>query len=452
LRARRGFVGLETITLTVSDPEGNTATGTIKVYVRTSARLELYIIPNPISTDYIDIVVFATDTLVGYPSVNITVNDKTTTLDVQKVPNALIWKADYEFQEEVTGSIKVKTVAADNFGSTISDSTTFTIGVITKTAGYHYEDSQAHILIPPGILNKSEKIIILSDEQQKYFQWITTDIHYPETLGNPIISYYVSLGNVSLKKNGTIEFALDKNAVGENNTSHYGIYTVDSKNKQVRFISNTFDENRYVLSASFEHSGLYIVAGDYCPPEVSAAGTIDPISLSFAIRVKEQESGIKSIYTVIDGIIYQNTVSQNKQDSKIFEIKVDGFSRTGNYILKVYITDNAGNTSNVLEIPFMKRQSALPATYELLQNYPNPFNPSTTIRYQLPQKEYVSLIIYNSMGQMVKTVVNGCQEAGFYSVKWDGCNDGGVPVASGIYFTVLKTEHCTKKIRMMLIK
>jgi hypothetical protein len=75
-----------------------------------------------------------------------------------------------------------------------------------------------------------------------------------------------------------------------------------------------------------------------------------------------------------------------------------------------------------------------PLAFELFQNYPNPFNPSTTIRYQLPIQSKVTIRLYNILGQNVRTLVDGIQEAGFKSAQWNGMSDAARLVASGVYF------------------
>jgi hypothetical protein len=75
----------------------------------------------------------------------------------------------------------------------------------------------------------------------------------------------------------------------------------------------------------------------------------------------------------------------------------------------------------------------IPTVYALAQNYPNPFNPSTIIEYSVPIASEVSLEIYNILGQRVKVLVNSEQVAGYYEVSWDGRNETGSTVGSGMY-------------------
>lgn len=90
--------------------------------------------------------------------------------------------------------------------------------------------------------------------------------------------------------------------------------------------------------------------------------------------------------------------------------------------------------------------------FQLMQNYPNPFNPSTTISYQLPKEERVSLKIYNILGQEVRTLVNQKQAAGFHSVVWDGKDNLGHAATSGIYITRIQAGSFMKSMKMTLIK
>jgi len=95
---------------------------------------------------------------------------------------------------------------------------------------------------------------------------------------------------------------------------------------------------------------------------------------------------------------------------------------------------------------------ALPTEYVLDQNYPNPFNPSTTLRYGLPEDSEVSMVIYDIRGNTVRTIESGAQGAGWYEHVWNGMNDEGQPVSTGLYLTRLRAGSYTKTIKMLYLK
>ena len=76
----------------------------------------------------------------------------------------------------------------------------------------------------------------------------------------------------------------------------------------------------------------------------------------------------------------------------------------------------------------------LPEQYGLLQNYPNPFNPTTSIRYDLPEPSDVTLVIYDTIGRTIATLVNGSQGAGSWNAQWNMEASGGAALSSGLYF------------------
>ncbi len=89
----------------------------------------------------------------------------------------------------------------------------------------------------------------------------------------------------------------------------------------------------------------------------------------------------------------------------------------------------------------------IPNEFKLEQNFPNPFNPTTEIKYQLPEAQYVKLVIYNILGQEVAQLVDKQQAVGFYSVKWDAAK-----FASGTYIFRLEAGDFVETKRMVLIK
>jgi hypothetical protein len=104
-------------------------------------------------------------------------------------------------------------------------------------------------------------------------------------------------------------------------------------------------------------------------------------------------------------------------------------------------------------IPFKSEEAAAtPTSFQLFDNYPNPFNAQTEIRYNLPTNARVELAIFNTLGQKVRILVNEEKAAGTHSVIWDGRNESGQTVASGVYFYALRAGTYTETKKMTLLK
>ncbi len=97
-------------------------------------------------------------------------------------------------------------------------------------------------------------------------------------------------------------------------------------------------------------------------------------------------------------------------------------------------------------------ETDLNLTVELGNNYPNPFNPTTTISYSLVNDAAVELSVYNARGQKIDTLVNGTQTAGTHNVVWNGTDDRGVTVTSGVYYYKIKSGKFTSTKKMILLK
>jgi hypothetical protein len=101
----------------------------------------------------------------------------------------------------------------------------------------------------------------------------------------------------------------------------------------------------------------------------------------------------------------------------------------------------------------LSEQAHLPTAFELEQNYPNPFNPRTKIGYAVPAETHITLRVYNTLGQVVKTLVDAQMAPGRYTVVWDGTSDMGMTVSPGIYFARLhNSEQDVQLIKMVLAK
>ena len=94
----------------------------------------------------------------------------------------------------------------------------------------------------------------------------------------------------------------------------------------------------------------------------------------------------------------------------------------------------------------------IPTMYALHQNYPNPFNPITSLQYDLPEDGLVNITIYDMMGRIVKTLVNGSQTAGYKSIQWNATNDLGQPVSAGMYIYTIQAGEFRQTRKMVLLK
>jgi len=116
------------------------------------------------------------------------------------------------------------------------------------------------------------------------------------------------------------------------------------------------------------------------------------------------------------------------------------------------MTDTANNNFVPPKVEVEEEEEVIPRNFALFQNYPNPFNPYTLIRFALPQDCQVRLEVYNILGQKVKTLADGLFSKGIKEVVWDGKNQNGAEVATGIYFYVIKTEEFTEIKKMALLR
>jgi flagellar hook capping protein FlgD/dockerin type I repeat protein len=164
------------------------------------------------------------------------------------------------------------------------------------------------------------------------------------------------------------------------------------------------------------------------------------VGLPFA---SETEEGVVTIANAFIGEKFNGTVTLS-------------FNTLSDYDDMIFSIDNAlvfdgVDLAKVTDIAEFEAKP-VPTVYTLSQNFPNPFNPTTTINYAIPQTGQVELAIFNTAGQKVRTLVAQEQSAGFYKMVWDGRNEMGESVASGVYIYRLHSGSFSKTAKMNLIK
>jgi hypothetical protein len=151
--------------------------------------------------------------------------------------------------------------------------------------------------------------------------------------------------------------------------------------------------------------------------------------------------------TATDGIVtIDSTLFLSSQSLEFTLTSADGGGKFTPYFTSGYVDIK---TSTDVKDHY---QPLIPDNFALEQNVPNPFNPTTNIRFDLPRQSYVHLEVVNVLGQRVRTLVNESLPAGIHTVTFDGQNDDGQAVASGVYFYRLVTEGFSQSRKMILLK
>ena len=120
-------------------------------------------------------------------------------------------------------------------------------------------------------------------------------------------------------------------------------------------------------------------------------------------------------------------------------------------VLNASLADGDGLVNTLAGAELADARSG-PTEYGLERNVPNPFNPVTQIGYQIPQAGHVSLTVYNVLGQRVRVLVDELQQVGSYRITWDGSDDHGRGVSSGIYALHMKADRYNRTMKMLLLK
>jgi hypothetical protein len=143
---------------------------------------------------------------------------------------------------------------------------------------------------------------------------------------------------------------------------------------------------------------------------------------------------------------YVDVTVPNDASIKALSVRPHVYSRfTGTVYYDDITVEVIGTTLGV-------KDNTIPRTLDLANNYPNPFNPTTTIRFAVPQAGPISLMVYNVLGQQVRMLAQGNVSAGYHDVVWDGKDDHGMTVQSGVYFYRLQTGSVALVKKMVMVK
>jgi hypothetical protein len=210
---------------------------------------------------------------------------------------------------------------------------------------------------------------------------------------------YIQHGTIALSSNSLL---FPQTAIGSEDTLQATIYNQAQANLIIRDITNNFPN---IFDALWNPLDSIITGGD-----------------SLVIDV---------IFSPVNQTLYTDNLLIENNDTPV-TIQLEGSGM---------ISGIVGGLNNTV-----------PTEYALSQAYPNPFNPATTIRYQLPHAANVRLVVYNALGQKVRTLVNSHMEAGYHQLSWHGNNDIGMQMPSGVYMFRIETKNYQAVHKMMLMK
>ena len=183
--------------------------------------------------------------------------------------------------------------------------------------------------------------------------------------------------------------------------------------------------------------------------------TIDTFDVIFT-RSNMMTVNVKSIGNEIHIVAFNLTNTPILPDTgALFRLPLKLNSVSAIDSIRVFVSTDT-NTATMTTALIQNIKSAIPQTWQLYQNYPNPFNPSTTIQFDVPEEAgrvpRIAVQIFNILGQKVKTIERGNLDAGRYTVVWNGTNEGGSRVASGVYFYRILAGDYVHTMKMVLIK
>ena len=183
------------------------------------------------------------------------------------------------------------------------------------------------------------------------------------------------------------------------------------------------------------HSKLFADRGDW-----NEVGGVD-----YRFTLKDTATGWTQYQTIITAPGNANAVSVRARSWHLWY----GNSYWDDFSLREAIPST---TTGVDDRSVTLSSGTVPVGYSLSQNFPNPFNPSTMIRYELPEAGNVQLEVFNMLGQRVASLVSGVQPAGNWTVSWNGTDDAGKHLTTGVYIYRLSTSKSVLTRKMILLK
>jgi photosystem II stability/assembly factor-like uncharacterized protein len=229
-----------------------------------------------------------------------------------------------------------------------------------------------------------------------------------------------------------------------NNASYVRRITIDPSNQQNIYVcysgynNNNVTPTKHIWFSSNQGTTWADISGDL--PDVPVHSLLVDNNISTTLYIGTETGVYQSINR---GINWTTATSGMPAFVPVDELV---YQKGSNYVFAF----THGRSAFVTSLPTpveLETNIKNPVSFDLYQNYPNPFNPSTIIKYSIPSDENVKVSVYNIKGELIKTLVDQFQKAGYYNVKYDGLG-----LSSGIYFYKVEAGKFNQVKKMILIK
>ena len=410
--------------------------------------------PNPGFYNFMDIVVMSLDSLETPPTLSVNLGGEKIVYLTEIDEN--LWVGNYTIEPGSSGVATLTVEGSDLAGNMTTDrSNSFSVRTVLAGAPARIQsaDRMLALNIPAGTLDRDTLMTITPVASNESLTQNLVDVQLApvptadDVKMNELQSigsrYLISPNTTRLLSKGTLTMRYD-DALEESARAHLGIYLWDSDTSEWEYVGSSVDDKTRSVSASVDRFGTFGLYSDTKAPQISQISPPDGVVLDtslpeFVVKVTDNGSGVdfSSLSLLIDGQI----VSANRKQRDGFAVLTPEHSLTeGDHTFSIVGEDLAGNiftsVGRGIHIPAW---AVVPELSQLLQNYPNPFNPETWIPYRLSESAHVRLSIYGVSGRLIRTLDMGAQKPGTYTsreraIYWDGRNDNGEAVSSGIYF------------------
>ena len=204
----------------------------------------------------------------------------------------------------------------------------------------------------------------------------------------------------------------------------------------------------------FEHSGIISIPLEILSLQLDSSGNF--VTVNDEVHFIQEYENLPDHITLslFDG---HTGVEYDMQNSGVINLITEekgSFSPTSNLAIKSYPVLGEQRYQLLVHYGNLEkgRDNPLPSSFKLHQNYPNPFNPTTRIKYDIPKLSEVRIVVYNLMGRQVAILFDGIKPAGYHNISWDGTNQLGDHVSSGMYVYSIHTDNYISSKKMIFIK